>query len=51
MAQTRKGRPIVRTSIEFPEKLWRAAKVRALDERVRFREIVIRALEDYLGKK
>lgn len=38
----------VKTTIELPEKLWRAAKVRALDDRIDFRSVVIAALEEYL---
>ena len=42
----------VKTTVELPEELWRAAKVKALDERTDFRSIVIAALEAYLkGKK
>jgi hypothetical protein len=39
----------VKTTIDLPERLWRAAKIRALDERTDLRGIVIAALELYLG--
>jgi hypothetical protein len=38
----------VKTTIDLPEPLWRAAKVRAMDERVDLRRVVIAALEAYL---
>jgi hypothetical protein len=41
----------VRTSLDLPEDVWRAAKVRALNERRGFREIVIEALKLYLKTK
>ncbi len=40
----------MKTTIELPEDLWRAAKILALDERSDFRRVVIAALEAYLGK-
>jgi hypothetical protein len=42
---------VVRTSLDLPEDVWRAAKVRALDERSDFRSIVIEALKLYLRTK
>ena len=38
----------MRTTIELPEPLWKAAKVRAMDERKDLRAVVIAALEAYL---
>ncbi len=43
---------MVKTTVELPEELWRAAKIRAMDERTDFRSVVVRALEAYLkGRK
>ena len=39
----------VKTTVELPGELWRAAKIRAMDERADLRTIFIRALESYLG--
>lgn len=39
----------VKTTVELPGDLWRAAKIRAMDERADLRTILIRALEAYLG--
>jgi hypothetical protein len=41
-------RPTVKTTVDLPEPLWRAVKIRALDERTDLRSIVIAALEAYL---
>jgi hypothetical protein len=38
----------VKTTVELPEELWRAAKIRAMDERGDLRTVLIRALELYL---
>ncbi len=40
----------VKTTVELPEGLWRAAKIRAMDERTDLRAILIAALSAYLGK-
>ena len=47
MSKPRKAET-VKTTIELPAELWRRARIRALDERVDFRRIVIAALEAYL---
>ena len=39
----------IKTTVELPEELWRAAKIRAMDDRVDLRTVFIRALEDFLG--
>jgi hypothetical protein len=39
----------VKTTVELPGELWRAAKIRAMDERSDLRTVLIRALEHYLG--
>ena len=41
----------VKTTILLPVSLWRAAKMKALDERTDFPRIVLAALRAYLGKK
>jgi len=38
----------VKTTVELPGGLWRAAKIRAMDDRADLRTVLIRALEDYL---
>jgi hypothetical protein len=43
------GREPIKTSIELPGDLWREAKIRAMDDRVDLRTVMIRALEAYLG--
>jgi hypothetical protein len=40
----------VRTSIEIPEDVWRAAKIRAMDERKNFQDVVAAALRAYLRR-
>jgi hypothetical protein len=39
----------VKTTVELPGEIWRAAKIRAMDERSDLRTVLIRALEEYLG--
>lgn len=39
----------VKTTVELPGDLWRAAKIRAMDERSDLRTVLIHALEQYLG--
>jgi hypothetical protein len=39
-----------KTSLELPDALWRAAKIRALDDHTDFKSVVIAALEAYLKK-
>lgn len=38
----------IRTTLELPTELWRAAKIRAVEERTDFRSVVIAALSGYL---
>ncbi len=40
-----------RTMIVLPERLWRAAKVRAIHEGSNLRQVMTRALEEYLKRK
>ncbi len=46
----KKKEPTMKTSLELPEKLWREAKIRALDDHSNFKNVVVAALEAYLGK-
>ena len=39
----------VKTSVELPEALWRAAKMRAVDDRTDLRSVIVEALEKHLG--
>jgi hypothetical protein len=48
VAAKRTGGDTVKTTVELPGELWRAAKIRAMDERADLRSVLIRALEDYL---
>lgn len=41
--------PAVKTTVVLPERLWRAAKIRAMDDREDLRTVLIKALELYLG--
>ena len=41
----------VKTSLWLPEGLWKRAKVRAVEERVDLRDVIIAALEAYLKAK
>ena len=38
----------VKTTVELPEGLWRAAKIKAMDQRTDLRSILIAALTAYL---
>ena len=44
---------MVKCTVKLPEALWRAARIRALEERSEFQSLVARALELYLktGRK
>lgn len=39
----------VKTTVLLPEALWRAAKIRAVEERRDLRDVIIAALAAYLG--
>lgn len=41
----------VKTTVEFPEELWKAAKVLAVEERRSFQDVVAAALEEYLKRR
>ena len=38
----------VKTTVDLPEDLWRAAKIRAMDEHADLRSVIIAALRVYL---
>jgi hypothetical protein len=46
LAAKRTDSDTVKTTVELPGELWRAAKIRAMDERADLRTVLIRALED-----
>lgn len=48
LAAKRTDSDTVKTTVELPGELWRAAKIRAMDERADLRTVLIRALELYL---
>ena len=48
VAARRTDSDTVKTTVELPGELWRAAKIRAMDERADLRTVLIRALEKYL---
>jgi hypothetical protein len=45
-----KGVVTVKTSLEIPEEVWKAAKIRAMDEKKNFQDIVTEALQDFLKR-
>ena len=44
----RNREPSVKTSLDLPESLWKAAKIRAAQERTDLRSIILAALKAYL---
>ena len=42
---------LVKTTVELPHHLWRAVKVRAMDDGSDLRGVIIEALQQYLAKK
>jgi hypothetical protein len=46
-----KGVRTVKTSIEIPEDLWKAAKIRAIGEKKNFQDIVAMALRELLKRQ
>jgi hypothetical protein len=42
---------MIKTTVELPEDLWRAAKIRAMDERHDLRSLIIAALKTHLKTK
>jgi predicted DNA binding CopG/RHH family protein len=51
MAKQGTTQEITKTTMRLPKSLVIAAKHRAIDDGIDFQDIVIRALEQYLGKK
>jgi hypothetical protein len=43
--------PIVRTTVRLPQSLLNAAKHRGIDDGQTLQDVIIRALEQYLGKQ
>jgi hypothetical protein len=41
----------VKTTVLLPERLWKRAKVRAMDERTDLRQVIIAALDAYLKSR
>lgn len=41
----------MRTTIQLPEDLWKAAKFLAVEERTNFQDVVAAALRDYLKRR
>lgn len=50
MGTTKATGETVKTTVDLPIALWRAAKTRAMDDRTDLRHVVIAALETYLKK-
>ena len=44
------GVKTVKTSIDIPEEVWRAAKIRSMDEKRNFQDVVADALREYVRK-
>jgi hypothetical protein len=45
------GEPVVKTTIELPESMWKAVKVRAAQEGSDLRHVIMDALKVHLGLK
>ena len=45
------GEKLVKTSVAFPEALWKEGRKRAIDEDRDFQDVVTHALRDYLRRK
>ncbi len=43
--------PIVKTTLRLPQSLLNAAKHRGIDDGQSLQEVIVRALEQYLGKQ
>ena len=43
------GKPTVKTSLMFPERIWKLARHHAVEHRIRLRDVVVRALGEYLA--
>jgi len=42
---------MVKTTVNLPEELWRAAKIRAIDERTDLRGLILEGLQLVLARK
>jgi hypothetical protein len=42
---------MVKTTVDLPEALWKAAKIRAMNERTDLRSVIIAALEQHIKTK
>lgn len=41
----------VKATVKLPEEVWRRARIRAIEERRDFQDLVAEALEEYLAKR
>lgn len=41
----------MKTSVDIPDGLWKAAKILAVEENKDLRDVIIEALQEHLGKK
>ena len=41
----------MKTSVDIPDDLWKAAKILAVEENKDLRDVIIEALQEHLGKK
>jgi len=41
----------MKTSVDIPDDLWKAAKILAVEDNKDLRDVIIEALQQYLGKK
>jgi hypothetical protein len=41
----------MKTSVDIPDALWKAAKILAVEEDKDLRDVIIEALQEHLGKK
>jgi hypothetical protein len=44
----KKEQPMIKTTLQFEEAIWREAKIRAMDERISLTELVELAVKAYL---
>lgn len=41
----------MKTSVDIPDDLWKAAKILAVEENKDLRDVIVEALQEHLGKK
>ncbi len=51
MATKKNQDELLRTTVRLPQSLMTAAKHRAIDDGITLQDLIIRAVEQYLGKK